>query len=50
MRQFFQDLLLQMKGIWSRLEGPQRLIVASVLLATLAGLGANLINFARGGG
>jgi flagellar M-ring protein FliF len=40
MRQFFNDLLIQMKGIWGRLEGPQRLVVSAVLLATLVGLGA----------
>ncbi|MFT4512152.1 MAG: flagellar biosynthesis/type III secretory pathway M-ring protein FliF/YscJ [Planctomycetota bacterium] len=40
MRQFFNDILIQMKGIWARLEGQQRLVVAAVLLATVAGLGA----------
>lgn len=39
MRQFFNDLTAQMRGIWARLEGPQRLVVAAVLLATLVGLG-----------
>jgi len=40
MRQFFNDLMTQMRGIWARLEGPQRLVVAAVLLATVVGLGA----------
>lgn len=39
MRQFFSDVLIQMKGIWARLEGQQRLVVAAVLLATVVGLG-----------
>ena len=39
MRQFIQDLTTQMRGIWARLEGPQRLVVAAVLLATFVGLG-----------
>lgn len=39
MRQFFNDLMNQMRGIWARLEGPQRLVVAAVLLATVVGLG-----------
>ena len=42
-----QKLLLEMgfsrvtnlRGIWARLEGPQRLVVAAVLLATVVGLG-----------
>ncbi len=38
MRTFFQDLLVQMKGIWSRLDAPQRLVVGVVLLATVVGL------------
>ncbi|MFK7739092.1 MAG: hypothetical protein AB8H80_02125 [Planctomycetota bacterium] len=40
MRQFFQDVLVQLRGIWGRLEGPQRLVVGTVLFATLVGLGA----------
>ncbi|MFT4843617.1 MAG: flagellar biosynthesis/type III secretory pathway M-ring protein FliF/YscJ [Planctomycetota bacterium] len=39
MRQFFNDILIQMKGIWARLEGQQRLVVGAVLLATVVGLG-----------
>ena len=39
MRQFIQDLTTQMRGIWARLEGPQRLVVSAVFLATLVGLG-----------
>jgi len=39
MRQFIQDLTTQMRGIWARLEGPQRLVVGAVLLATFVGLG-----------
>ena len=40
MRQFFSDVTLQMKAIWARLEGQQRLVVGAVLLATVVGLGA----------
>lgn len=40
MRTFFSDFVLQLKGIWSRLDGGQRLVVASILFATVAGLGA----------
>ncbi|MCR9246672.1 MAG: hypothetical protein NXI31_16690 [bacterium] len=40
MRTFFNDLSSQLKGIWGRLDGGQRLVVASVLLATVVGLGA----------
>jgi len=39
MRNFLNDLLVQLKGIWGRLDGGQRLIVAAVLLATMVGLG-----------
>ena len=39
MRNFFNELLVQMKGIWSRLDGGQRLIVVAVLCATAVGLG-----------
>ena len=39
MRNFFNELLVQMKGIWSRLDGGQRLIVVAVLGATAVGLG-----------
>ncbi|HEU4419038.1 MAG TPA: flagellar M-ring protein FliF C-terminal domain-containing protein, partial [Planctomycetota bacterium] len=35
-----------MKGIWSRLDGGQRLVVAAALFATLTGLGA-IVWFAR---
>ncbi|HEX6811799.1 MAG TPA: flagellar M-ring protein FliF C-terminal domain-containing protein [Planctomycetota bacterium] len=37
--QTFRDVLVQMKGIWSRLDGGQKLVVAAVLFATLSGLG-----------
>jgi flagellar biosynthesis/type III secretory pathway M-ring protein FliF/YscJ len=40
MRSFLNDVLLQLKGIWSRLDGGQRLIVSAVLAATVVGLGA----------
>lgn len=40
MRILFGDFVNQLKGIWSRLDGGQRLVVASVLLATVVGLGA----------
>ena len=39
MRTFFNDFLVQMKGIWARLDGGQRLIVVAVLGATVVGLG-----------
>ncbi|MCA8976655.1 MAG: hypothetical protein KDC98_18180, partial [Planctomycetes bacterium] len=39
MRTLFGDFLTQLKAIWSRLDGGQRLVVTSVLLATVAGLG-----------
>lgn len=39
MRNFLGDFSAQLKGIWSRLDGGQRLVVVSVLLATLAGIG-----------
>jgi flagellar biosynthesis/type III secretory pathway M-ring protein FliF/YscJ len=39
MRNFLNDLLVQLKGIWSRLDGGQRLIVCAVLGATVVGLG-----------
>ena len=39
MRNFFSELLVQMKAIWSRLDGGQRLIVVAVLCATMVGLG-----------
>ena len=38
MRTFFNELLTQLKGIWSRLDGGQRLIVVAVLAATVVGL------------
>ncbi|HZN38974.1 MAG TPA: flagellar M-ring protein FliF C-terminal domain-containing protein [Planctomycetota bacterium] len=34
-----RDVLVLLKGSWSRLHGGQRLVVAAVLFATLAGLG-----------
>ncbi len=40
MRAFFTDFSQQLRGIWARLDGGQRLVVASVLLATVVGLGA----------
>jgi len=40
MRQFFSDILVQMRGIWARLESQQRFVVGAVLFATIAGLGA----------
>lgn len=39
MRTFFNDFLVQLKGIWSRLDGGQRLVVVAVLAATVVGLG-----------
>lgn len=39
MRTFFNDFLVQLKGIWARLDGGQRLIVVAVLGATVVGLG-----------
>jgi flagellar M-ring protein FliF len=38
MRQFLADLLRQLKGIWSRLDGSQRLVVAAVMAAAVVGL------------
>jgi flagellar biosynthesis/type III secretory pathway M-ring protein FliF/YscJ len=40
MRFALQDVLTQIKGIWGRLDGGQRLVVSAVTLATVAGLGA----------
>lgn len=40
MRNFLNELLVQLKGIWSRLDGGQRLVVGAVLCAALVGLGA----------
>ena len=40
MRNAFQDVITQIKGIWSRLDGGQRLVVSAVLAATAAGLAA----------
>ena len=40
MPQFLADILSQMKAIWMRLDGGQRLTIAVVLLATLVGIGA----------
>jgi flagellar M-ring protein FliF len=39
MRQFLNDFQKNLKGIWSRLDGGQRLIVSAVLVASLVGLG-----------
>ncbi|MCY2957115.1 MAG: hypothetical protein NT107_08780 [Planctomycetota bacterium] len=38
MRQFFSDFQKNMQGIWSRLDGGQRLIVGAVLTASIVGL------------
>ncbi|MCB9877910.1 MAG: hypothetical protein H6835_09940 [Planctomycetes bacterium] len=40
MRTFLNEFTTQLRGIWARLEGPQRLVVSAVLLATVVGLGA----------
>ena len=40
MRNLINDVLTQLKGIWSRLDGGQRFVVSAVTLATVAGLGA----------
>jgi flagellar biosynthesis/type III secretory pathway M-ring protein FliF/YscJ len=40
MRNAFQDVITQIKGIWGRLDGGQRLVVSAVLAATVAGLSA----------
>ncbi|MEZ6036044.1 MAG: flagellar M-ring protein FliF C-terminal domain-containing protein [Planctomycetota bacterium] len=40
MRTFLNELTTQMRAIWARLEGPQRLVVSAVMLATIVGLGA----------
>ena len=40
MRNAFQDVITQIKGIWSRLDGGQRLVVSAVTAATVAGLSA----------
>jgi len=39
MRFFLNEILAQLKGIWNRLDGGQRLVVSAVMLATIAGLG-----------
>lgn len=39
MRNFLQDVATQLRGIWARLEAPQRLVVVAVTLATCVGLG-----------
>ena len=39
MATFFNDIIAQMKGIWARLEGQQRLVVVAVMFATIVGLG-----------
>lgn len=38
MRFFLNEILTQLKGIWSRLDGGQRLVVSAVMLATIVGL------------
>lgn len=40
MRNFANDLLTQLRGIWNRLDGGQRLVVLSVVGATIVGLGS----------
>ncbi len=40
MRNIATDAFSQVKGIWARLDGGQRLVVGAVLAATVAGLGA----------
>lgn len=40
MASFVADFAVQVKGIWSRLDGGQRLVVMAVLGATVVGLGA----------
>ena len=40
MRTFLNDFLVQLKGIWARLDAGQRLVVSAVLMATVVGLGA----------
>lgn len=40
MPQFLADLQRNLKGIWSRLDGGQRLIVAAVVMAAVVGFGA----------
>ncbi len=42
MPQFLVDLQRNLKGIWSRLDGGQRLIVAAVLATAVVGLSAIL--------
>jgi flagellar M-ring protein FliF len=37
---FLSEILAQLRAIWARLDGGQRLVVVTVLLATTAGLGA----------
>jgi flagellar biosynthesis/type III secretory pathway M-ring protein FliF/YscJ len=39
MRFFLNEILAQLKGIWNRLDGGQRLVVSAVMVATIAGLG-----------
>src|SRR5689334_24132205 len=38
MRQFLADLFRQLKGIWGRLDGSQRLVVCAVMAAAVVGL------------
>ncbi|MBL9077466.1 MAG: hypothetical protein JNL08_08185 [Planctomycetes bacterium] len=39
MRFFLNEILAQLKGIWNRLDGGQRLVVSAVMVATIVGLG-----------
>lgn len=39
MRFFLNEILSQLKGIWNRLDGGQRLVVSAVMVATIVGLG-----------
>ena len=39
MRFFLNEILAQLKGIWGRLDGGQRLVVSAVMVATITGLG-----------
>ncbi|MGE3171511.1 MAG: flagellar M-ring protein FliF C-terminal domain-containing protein [Planctomycetota bacterium] len=42
MRAFLNDFYVNLRGIWTRLDGGQRLVVTSVMLAAMVGLGALL--------
>jgi flagellar biosynthesis/type III secretory pathway M-ring protein FliF/YscJ len=43
MREFIAELVKQIRGIWSRLDGGQRLTVVAVLLSAVVGLGALVV-------